>query len=61
MKFSDLQQAARSGLFDVITHPDLVKILAIDRDSVDRIYAETAASMAEGGVCCEFSAWYTNP
>ena len=55
--FSTLQQAARSGLFDVITHPDLVKIFGHRPGiALDRIYVETAASMAEGGVCCEVSA-----
>ncbi len=55
--FSTLQQAARSGLFDIITHPDLVKIFGHRADiSLETIYRQTAQAMAEGNVCCEVSA-----
>lgn len=55
--FGVLQKAARSGLFDVITHPDLVKIFR-HRASIPltEIYRETAEAMANGNVCCEVSA-----
>jgi len=52
-----LQMAARSGLFDVITHPDLVKIFCHrPSKSIIDLYHETAQAMADGGVCCEVSA-----
>lgn len=55
--FLTLQQAARSGLFDVITHPDLIKIFGHrPSKAINDFYQETAQAMADGGVCCEVSA-----
>ncbi len=54
--FALLARAAGSGLFDVIAHPDLVKI-AGHRPSFDLtpLYTETARALAAAGVAVEVS------
>lgn len=54
--FTQWCAAARSGLFDVMAHPDLVKKFG-HRPSVDPadLYAEAAAAAREGGVFIEVS------
>lgn len=54
--FHLLQQAAQSGLFDSLAHPDLIK--KFDHRptfSLDALYAETAAVVAESGCAIEVS------
>ena len=51
--FEWLREAALSELFDVLAHPDLIKMFG---DRVDRFdYSETADAIAEGGVAVEIS------
>jgi histidinol-phosphatase (PHP family) len=50
--FEMLARAARSGLFDSLSHPDLVKIFG-DRVAFD--YAEIADAIAESGIAVEVS------
>jgi histidinol-phosphatase (PHP family) len=55
--FDWLRGAARSGLFDILSHPDLVKIFGVrpsDEDTRD-LHVEAAAAIAEAGVCVEVS------
>lgn len=54
--FDLLGKAARSGLFDIMAHPDLIK-LAGYRPSYDLkpLYEEAARAFAEGGVAVEVS------
>jgi histidinol-phosphatase (PHP family) len=49
-------QAARSGLYDSMSHPDLAKVFGHrpDPEPLD-LYAEMAQAAAEGGVCIEVS------
>lgn len=56
--FALLGQAARSGLFDIMAHPDLIKVMghrpspALD---LDGLYQATADAFAAGGVAVEVS------
>lgn len=56
--FALLGQAARSGLFQIMAHPDLIKVLghrpsaALD---VEALYAAAAAAFAAAGVAVEVS------
>jgi len=51
--FDTLVRAARSGLFDALSHPDLVKIFGDRVEAFD--YAEVAEAIAESGVAVEVS------
>jgi histidinol-phosphatase (PHP family) len=51
--FETLARAARSGLFDSLSHPDLVKIFGDRAKSFD--YAPVADAIAESGVAVEVS------
>ena len=51
--FDTLSAAARSGLFDSLSHPDLVKIFGERVASFD--YADVADAIAESGVAVEVS------
>jgi histidinol-phosphatase (PHP family) len=51
--FEALARAARSGLFDSLSHPDLVKIFGDRAEAFD--YAEIADAVAESGVAIEVS------
>jgi histidinol-phosphatase (PHP family) len=51
--FDALGAAARSGLFDSLSHPDLVKIFGERDDSFD--YAAVVDTIAESGVAVEVS------
>jgi histidinol-phosphatase (PHP family) len=52
--FETVGAAARSGLFDALSHPDLVKIFGGERpDSFD--YGPVVAAIAESGVAVEVS------
>jgi len=53
--FAVLRDAARSGLFDALSHPDLVKIFGHRSQEPVRHYDETAAAIAEAGVAVEIS------
>jgi histidinol-phosphatase (PHP family) len=56
--FQTLAEAARSGLFDILAHPDLVKYWGPERapDRDPRFYYETAVeAIAEAGVTVEVS------
>lgn len=54
--FKTLCQAARSGVFDILAHPDLVKKFG-HRPSfpLDELYDELALAAKEGGVAAEIS------
>ena len=51
--FGELARAARSGLFDSLSHPDLVKIFGDRAPAFD--YAQIADAIAESGVAVEVS------
>ena len=53
-----LRNAARSGLFDVLSHPDLVKIFGVRtrEDEIHYLHLETADAIEAAGVCVEVSA-----
>jgi len=57
--FEWLGEAARSGLFDILAHPDLVKVWGNDRPRPDgdlrRFYELAIEGIAEGGVAVEVS------
>jgi histidinol-phosphatase (PHP family) len=57
--FETLGEAARSGLFDVMAHPDLVKVWGADRPHPDgdlrRFYEPAIEGIAEAGVAVEVS------
>ncbi|MBS1871290.1 MAG: histidinol-phosphatase [Actinobacteria bacterium] len=57
--FEWLGEAARSGLFDVLAHPDLVKVWGSDRPRPDgdlrRFYELAIEGIAEAGVAVEVS------
>ena len=53
-----LRNAARSGLFDSLAHPDLVKIFGMRApdEETHYLYVETADAIEAAGVCVEVSA-----
>jgi histidinol-phosphatase (PHP family) len=57
--FETLAQAARSGLFDILAHPDLVKMWGATRPSVEgdprRYYEPALDAIAETGIAIEVS------
>ena len=57
--FEHLGEAARSGLFDIIAHPDLVKVWGQDRPEpsgdLRRFYEPAVEAIAEAGVAVEIS------
>ena len=57
--FETLAEAARSGLFDILAHPDLVKVWGPGRPTPDRdlrfFYEPAVEAMAETGVAVEVS------
>jgi histidinol-phosphatase (PHP family) len=57
--FATLAEAARSGLFDILAHPDLVKYWGRRRPSPDRdrrfYYEPAVEAIAESGVAVEVS------
>jgi histidinol-phosphatase (PHP family) len=55
--FAWLRNAARSGLFDVVSHPDLVKIYGHrpDPETAHYIQLETADAVEAADVCVEIS------
>jgi histidinol-phosphatase (PHP family) len=57
--FRTLGEAARSGLFDILAHPDLVKVWGRDKPLPDgdlrRYYELAIAGIAESGVAIEVS------
>jgi histidinol-phosphatase (PHP family) len=57
--FETLAQAARSGMFDILAHPDLVKIWGAKRPLPDgdvrRYYEPALAAIAESGIAVEVS------
>jgi histidinol-phosphatase (PHP family) len=55
--FDELRGAARSGLFDVLSHPDLVNIFGQRPAAAEvrRHYAESAAEIGRAGLCVEIS------
>ena len=55
--FTALTKAAASGLFDSITHPDLIKIFRHRPTiSLEPYYAELAAALASSDTCVEINA-----
>jgi histidinol-phosphatase (PHP family) len=56
--FSTLAEAAASGLFDVLSHPDLVKFFGRRPapEVVEELHETAAAAIAGSGVCVEVSA-----
>jgi histidinol-phosphatase (PHP family) len=52
-----LRNAARSGLFDVLSHPDLVKFFGVRPagEATRFVYEETADAVEAAGVCVEIS------
>jgi histidinol-phosphatase (PHP family) len=57
--FQTLAEAARSGLFDVLAHPDLVKVWGPDRPRPEgdlrRYYEPAVEAIAETGIAVEVS------
>ncbi len=57
--FETLAAAARSGLYDVLAHPDLVKVWGAERPAPERdprfYYEPAVAAMAEADVAAELS------
>jgi histidinol-phosphatase (PHP family) len=57
--FQTLAEAARSGLFDVLAHPDLVKVWGAERPRPEgdlrRYYEPAIAAIAESGIAVEIS------
>jgi histidinol-phosphatase (PHP family) len=57
--FETLGEAARSGLFDILAHPDLVKVWGPDRPRPDgdlrRYYELALEGIAESGIAVEVS------
>jgi len=57
--FQTLGEAARSGLFDILAHPDLVKVWGADRPRPDgdlrRFYELAMDGIAESGIAIELS------
>lgn len=57
--FETLAEAARSGLFDVLAHPDLVKVWGAARPLPDRdprfFYEPAVEAIAEAGIAVEIS------
>ncbi len=57
--FQTLGEAARSGLFDILAHPDLVKVWGSDRPRPDgdlrRYYELAIEGIAESGIAVEVS------
>jgi histidinol-phosphatase (PHP family) len=53
-----LRNAARSGLFDSLSHPDLVKIFGVrpSEEETHFLHLETADAIEAAGVCLEVSA-----
>ena len=51
--FETLAEAARSGLFDSLSHPDLVKIFGDELEAFD--YGPAVSAIAESGVAIEVS------
>jgi len=56
--FTWLRDAARSGLFDSLPHPDLIKIFGIrpQPEETNYLHVETADAIDAAGVCVEISA-----
>lgn len=55
--FNLVQQAALSGLFDVMAHPDLVKKFGFRPEGdLTPLYEETARTFKKAGVCVEVNA-----
>jgi len=56
--FVSLRNAARSGLFDVLAHPDLIKIHGMrpPGEETHYLHVETADAIEAAGVCIEVSA-----
>ncbi|HEX6702622.1 MAG TPA: histidinol-phosphatase HisJ family protein [Gaiellaceae bacterium] len=56
--FAALAKAAGSGLFDVLSHPDLVKFFGRRPDPrvVEELHEDAAEAIAAAGVCVEVSA-----
>ena len=56
--FAWLRNAARSGLFDVLSHPDLVKFFGVRAadEETHYLHLETADAIEAAGVCVEVSA-----
>lgn len=57
--FQTLAHAARSGLFDILAHPDLVKVWGADRPRPEgdlrRYYEPAVEAIAESGIAVEVS------
>ncbi len=57
--FEMLAEAARSGLFDILAHPDLVKVWGRDRPRPEgdlrRFYEPAVAAISESGIAVELS------
>ena len=53
--FAALREAARSGRFDVLSHPDLVKIFGDRVDDAAPLYEDLAEAAAGSGVAVEVS------
>jgi histidinol-phosphatase (PHP family) len=57
--FETVAEAARSGLFDILAHPDLVKVWGDERPRPDgdlrRFYEPLAEAVAESGIAVEVS------
>jgi histidinol-phosphatase (PHP family) len=56
--FVSLRNAARSGVFDVLAHPDLIKFFGMrpTDEETHYLHVETADAIEAAGVCVEISA-----
>lgn len=53
--FSELQQAARSGLYDVLAHPDLIKKFGHRIEDPQKHYEDVVKAVVEADVALEIS------
>lgn len=53
--FSEWINAVKSGLYDVMAHPDLPKKFGFIPDDPREYYSEAAAAIADAGILCEVS------
>lgn len=51
--FRLVQEAALSGLFDIMAHPDLIKFGYKSKDDPQSLYGETVEAFKEAGICVE--------
>jgi len=54
--FSDLKKAVHSGIFDIIAHPDVIKVFGfIPKKDIKDMYYDIADAVKQKGLCLEVS------